>query len=72
MKKNVYTCTTFTGHYPVGTAAIVTAASQEKAAWLLNSELQLRGLPGDAKPEDMIPYPAGDPHDCRILTDGNY
>ena len=72
MKKNIYTCTTFTGQYPVGVAAIVTADTQEKAAWLLNSELQLRGLPGDAKPEDMIPYPAGDPNDCRILNDGNY
>ena len=70
MKRNVYTCTTFTGHYPVGTAAVIAAPSQEVAAEMLNSELQLRGLPGDAKPEDMILYPVDD--NCRILTDGNY
>ena len=72
MKKEIYTCTKFTGHWPVGAAAVVTAASQEKAAWILNSELQLRGLKGDAKPEDMMPYPAGDPCECRILVDGDY
>lgn len=70
---NFYTCTNFKGHYPVGTAAVVAAPDRGAAAAKLNSDLQLRGLPGDARPEDMIPlipdnsYPV-----CRILCDGDY
>jgi len=72
IKMNIYTCTKFTGHYPTGVAAIVTAESPSAAAAILNSELQMRFLVGDARPEDMKPYPNRDPRDCRILADGNY
>ncbi len=72
MRTHTYTCTDFKGHYPVGTAAVVTAGSPEEAAQLLNAELKLRGLPGDAKPENMLRFPAQKGEKCRILLDGNY
>jgi hypothetical protein len=69
---NVYTCKTFTGHWPVGTAAVVHAETKEQAAEILNDELHERGLPGDAKPEDMRPFPDLPVPQIRILCDGNY
>lgn len=65
---NYYTNTNFTGHYPVGTAAVVHARSQKEAAERLNAELVKVGLPGDAKPQDMNIFRIG----VRILLDGQY
>lgn len=65
-----YTNTSFTGHWPVGTAAVVLAETAEEAAELLNVELRSRGLPGDATAGDM------DLLDRKVrvtvLNDGNY
>lgn len=72
MKLHTYYCTEFTGHYPVGAAALVHAASQEEAASLLNAVLQNEHkLPGDAQPEDMKMYEP-ESRDVTILLDGNY
>lgn len=69
---NTYTCKKFTGHYPVGSAAVVRHESREEAARLLNDALKREGLPGDAKPEDMIPLAPDPIPTVRILNDGNY
>lgn len=66
-----YTNNKFTGHYPVGTAAIVRASSPEEAALFLNGTLKQAGLDGDAKAEDMVEWPAKR-EVVRILVDGNY
>lgn len=60
----------FTGHWPVGTAAVVVAADATLAADYLNLFLAEQGLP-DTKPEDFeeIPHKEGE---VRILCDGNY
>jgi hypothetical protein len=68
---NVYTNNRFTGHWPVGSAAVVVEESAEKAAARLNVDLREAELPGDALPEDMIPLWTGVPF-CRILCDGEY
>jgi hypothetical protein len=75
----VYTNNQFTGHYPVGTAAVVRAPNRTKAAEALNTQLRKQGLPGDAKPEDMKRFLMHAPHtyarkdiEVRILGDGDY
>ena len=67
----LYTCTKFTGLYPVGVAAVVFADNREDAAETLNRELRLRNLQGDAKPEGME-LMLRNTGVCRILNDGNY
>lgn len=42
---NIYTCTGFQGHYPVGTAAVVVAQDRGHARRLLNRELAAQNLP---------------------------
>lgn len=64
----IFTCTNFTGHYPVGVAAVVNAGSRIDAARKLNEALKLHSLDGDAKAEDMLPLE----EDVRVLNDGNY
>ncbi len=49
----VFTNNSFKGHYPVGTAAVVVAETQEEAAMWLNNHLDTAGLCGDVKPEHM-------------------
>jgi len=69
----VFTCNNFSGHYPVGTAAVVIAETREEAAEDLNHKLKSQhSLPGDAKPEDMIEFPSDCRESVRILCDGNY
>lgn len=68
---NVYTCTSFTGHYPVGTAAVVVARSRIEAARALENALTAHGLTQTIDPTKMTII---DPHhqNVRILNDGNY
>lgn len=68
---NVYTCTEFTGFWPVGAAAVVVAPDSSTAADMLNAELRKISLPGDAKTKDMQEVPTSAPLVC-ILLDGNY
>jgi hypothetical protein len=72
LKLRVFSCTDFTGYYPVGSAAIVMAMNSEDAATMLNRDLRSIGLPGDASPENMIPFPDENDRLVRILNDGNY
>ncbi len=67
----IYTNRTFEGFNPVGSSAIVKAASPEEAAEFLNEELKDKGLPGDTEAKDMILFPAKG-EGVRILHDGDY
>lgn len=68
----IFISTDFTGHYPVGTAAVVVARDSTHARSLLDRELQHRDLWN----------PDGDPYKLSeldtkherayILNDGNY
>jgi len=44
MALKLYTCTSFTGHNPVGTAAVVLAETKYEAKRLLREELEAEGL----------------------------
>ena len=66
-----WTCTNFTGHNPVGTAAVVIAHTAQQASNDLNKELEYRGLPADTKPKDMVRF-ALSKRTVKILNDGDY
>jgi hypothetical protein len=71
-KLNLYTCTGFTGHYPVGTSAIIIAPSEERARLLLDQELKKYGLGrGDGEKHNMFVVPL-DKQAAIILNDGDY
>ena len=68
----IWTNNEFTGHYPVGTAAVVVAKNADDAAFYLASELKKRGLKTkDAKAADFKELPLKMGH-VSILCDGNY
>lgn len=67
----VYTCDSFEGHWPVGTAAVVWASTPGEAAILLNAQLTSQGLPGKVEPAHMIEFHAGG-NPVRVLCDGDY
>jgi hypothetical protein len=48
------------------------AMNSEDAAAILNQELRSMGLPGNADPRSMIPFPDENDRSVRILNDGNY
>jgi hypothetical protein len=69
----VWTCNRFTGHYPVGCAAVVYAETQQEAVDILNASLKEQGLEGDAAIEDMELFPCHPQWvEVRILCDGQY
>ena len=72
LKLRVFSCTGFTGYYPANSAAIVMAMNSDDAAAILNQELLSIGLPGNADPRSMIPFPDENDRSVRILNDGNY
>lgn len=41
----VFTCTSFTGHYPVGVSALIVAETEDEARTMLLEELRKEGLP---------------------------
>jgi ApbE superfamily uncharacterized protein (UPF0280 family) len=69
----VWTNTTFDGHWPVGTAAVVVAETSSEAAALLTNLLNSTGLEQEEhiKASDMkeVPIRSGF---IRILNDGDY
>lgn len=67
----VYTCTAFTGHYPVGTAAVIIAVSRIEAHKMLVKELEKYGLAQDVKEADIEQVSLGRAS-VYILRDGNY
>lgn len=66
----VFTCTKFTGHWPVGVAAVSVAENQEAAAEYLNLALLEIGLAGDAFPTDMVEAEMNP--GATVLHDGDY
>lgn len=68
---NVYTCVDFTGHYPVGQAAVVVAEDPDKAEVLLKKALKKVGLDQGGDALNMVQLPLGRSK-VVILMDGNY
>lgn len=67
----VYTCTTFEGFWPVGTAAVVVAPTRAQAATILNARLKAHGLKPDVTMDDLQLVDLSRPG-AAILRDGNY
>lgn len=70
-KKKWFVCTSFTGHNPVGVAALVYEENHGFAAIALNRELERRGLVDDVTANDMKPLDEYE-DDVVILNDGDY
>ncbi|MDR5784079.1 hypothetical protein QCE63_32175 [Caballeronia sp. LZ065] len=67
----IYTCSNFTGFYPVGVAAVIVAECASAAEHLLNVALQAVGLPGDAQIDEGSAVDAGVPG-IVMLKNGDY
>lgn len=61
----------FEGHYPVGTAAVVSAPSRRRARQLVNVQLANHGLP-PLKPTDVLVEMRNDSERAAVLLDGDY
>jgi len=66
-----WTCNNFKGHYPVGTALVVSAEDIKLAIYLVETKLDSIGLPQIIKPEQLVPCPTHHRY-VRILNDENY
>ena len=67
----VWTNNEFTGHWPVGTAAVVVADTAQQAAELLAAELAKEGLT-DPVTEDQFKQLKTDSPLVRVLHNGDY
>lgn len=67
----VWTCNNFTGHWPVGTAAVIAALTREQAVGLLADKLCGEGLSQEIKLEDVEELDLAKPN-CVILCNGEY
>lgn len=68
----IYYNTSFQGHYPVGTSAIVCADSPEQAATMLENILKAEGLEQIVPVESMIAFSDNSEPSVLILNNGNY
>lgn len=68
---NVYTTTKFKGHYPIGSAAVITATSKEHAVELLEAELTRIGLAQKITVDQIEELDVAMPK-AVVLVDGNY
>lgn len=68
----VYTCNSFTGHYPVGTAAVIVATDKYHALDILQEQLIELNLPQDNLTINDIKSVSLDKEQVIILCDGNY
>lgn len=66
----VFVCTDFTGHWPVGTSAVMIASTIEEAGKLLRKELEKYGL--DPNDEFTLTEILTQEPKAVILNDGNY
>jgi len=66
-----WTCNDFKGHYPVGTALVVSADNVGLAIILVEAKLEEMGLHQTIKPEQLIPFITNHRY-VRVLNDGNY
>lgn len=60
---------TFSGHYPVPTAAVIIAENKQRAIKLLNGELVRHGLPADVRSVVEISTAC---ERAVIIQDGDY
>lgn len=67
---NVYTCVDHDGHYPVGVASVVVAATEEEATAVLAAALDKHGLVG-SRPFTLRRINISEPR-AFILQDGDY
>lgn len=67
----VWTHNKFTGHYPVGAAAVVCGTTREDAAAQLEEALAQIGLKQRIEPQDLVEFEVFGSH-VRVLNDGNY
>lgn len=67
-QKRVFVCNDFHGYWPVGTAAVVIAASEADARRYLGNELERRGL----KQATFTLRDLTDFLGAEVLCDGNY
>lgn len=67
----IYTCTKFKGHWPVGVAAVVVAKTRSMACYLLEQELEKAGLKQSLSMDDMKPLSKA-VQSAVILNDGDY
>lgn len=67
----VWTHTEFSGHWPVGTAAVVVADTAAQALVLLERELTGMGLSQPLKESDFKELPV-DVEKAVVLRDGEY
>lgn len=67
----IYTCTKFKGHWPVGVAAVVVAKTRTQACLLLEFELEKAGLPQTITWDDMQ-FLCTTEARAVILNDGEY
>lgn len=68
---NVYITTNFTGHWPVGTAAVVIAKDKGHARRQLAPELERRGLEQDMSKIEFEKLDTNE-YGAHVLLDGNY
>ena len=68
---NVYTCTSFRGHWPVGVSAIVVASDVEEAAQLLSADLASQGLAQEITADRLEILDTNSPG-VLVLNDGDY
>lgn len=68
---NVYTCTDFSGHWPVGTAAVIVAPDIKAARAKLHEALKANGLVQDVATCTLRKLDTTQA-DCIILNDGDY
>ena len=67
----VYMNNTFSGYYPVGTAAVVVAENKHSAAAMLSKILTRNGLSQEVTPESMMEVDLNKPN-AYLLADGEY
>ncbi len=68
----VFTCNSFKGHYPVGTAAVIQAKTEEEARHLLLKHLiEVEELPNNAEDILLEELPPGE-YTVVILANGEY
>ena len=68
----IYSCTSFKGRWPVGTAAIVRAKSKEEAAHKMNSALAEANFHQDEPVTSEQMHKFKKSQDVDILRDGDY
>ena len=67
----VYMNNTFSGHYPVGSAAVVVAENKQSAAAMLSEILTRNGLSQEVTPSSMMEVDLNKPN-TYLLADGEY